>query len=73
MVKGLKKKGINRNLKNTSVRVRTFQEAMVKQLHYYVISMLIDLTPNTNIIQDGLIMYLAKIKITEILPKLLEI
>ena len=53
MVKGLKKKGINRNLKNTSVRVRTFQEAMVKQLNHYVISMLIDLTPNTNIIQDG--------------------
>ena len=53
MVKGLKKKGINRNLKNTSVRVTTFQGAMVKQLHYYVISMLIDHTPNTNIIQDG--------------------
>ena len=53
MVKGPKVKDMNRNLKNTSVTVRYFLWATVKQLHHYVISTLTDDTPHTIIIQGG--------------------
>ena len=44
---------MNRNLKNTSVRVRLFPEAAVKQLYHYVVFTLTDDTPDTIIIQSG--------------------
>lgn len=47
MVKGPKEKGVNNNLKKTSVRVRPFPGAIVKQLHHNNIPMLIDVTPDT--------------------------
>ena len=53
MVKGLKMKGMNRNLKNTLVKVRPFPGPAVKQLHHYVVNTLTDNTPGTIIIQGG--------------------
>ena len=51
MVKGLTVKDMNRNAKNTSIRVRHFPGATVKQQRQYVIATLTDDTPNTIIIQ----------------------
>ena len=53
MVKGLTVKDMNRNAKNTSIRVRHFPGATVKQQRQYVIATLTDDTPNTIIIQGG--------------------
>ena len=50
MVKGLKVKDMNSNLKNTSVRVTPFPRATLKQLLHYIIPTLIDNTLDTIII-----------------------
>ena len=44
---------MNRNLKNTSVRVRPFPGATAKQLHHYIIPTFTDDTPDTITIQGG--------------------
>ena len=53
MVKGLKMKDVKSSLKSTRVRTRLFPGATSKQLHQYVIPILIDDTPDTIIIQGG--------------------
>ena len=53
IVKGLKVKDMNRNAKNTSIRVRPFPGATVKQRCQYAIATLTDDTPDTIIIQGG--------------------
>ena len=53
MVKGLKVKNMNSNLKKDSVRVRPFPGETVKQLNHYVIPTLIDNALDTTIIQGG--------------------
>ena len=68
MVKGLKVKDVKSSLKSTRVRTRLFPGATSKQLHQYVIPILIDDTPDTIIFKVDVIIYLAKI-----LPKLLEV
>lgn len=68
MVKGLKEKGMHNNMKKTSVRLRPFPGAIVKQLHHYDIPTLIDDTPDTIIIQG-----MCDYQIPKILIKLLEV
>ena len=68
MVKGLKEKGMHNNTKKTSVRLRPFPGAIVKQLHHYDIPMLIDDTPDTIIIQG-----VCDYQIPKILIKLLDV
>lgn len=68
MVKGLKEKGMHNNMKKTSVRLRPFPGAIVKQLHHYNIPMLIDVTPDTIFIQG-----VRDYQIPNILPNLLEV
>ena len=68
MVKGPKEKGVNNNLKKTSVRVRPFPGAKEKQLHHNNIPMLIDVTPDTIFIQG-----VRDYQISNILPNLLEV
>ena len=53
MVKVLKVKAMNRNLKINSISVRPFPGATIKHLHHYVIPMLTDDTLNTIINQSG--------------------
>lgn len=47
MVKKLKKKELNGNLKNTSARIRPSPGATVKEVNHYIISTLTDNKPNT--------------------------
>ena len=68
MVIGPKEKGVNNNLKKTSVRVRPFPGAIVKQLHYYNIPTILDVTPDTIFIEG-----VRDYQIPNILPNLLEV
>lgn len=47
MVKKLKKKELNGNLKNTSARIRPSPGATVKEVNHYIISTFTDNKPNT--------------------------
>ena len=51
MVRELTVKGMNKNMKNTSIRVGPLPRATVKQLHHYVIPTLTDHVLDTIIIR----------------------
>ena len=62
MVKGIRMKEVNRQLRNSFAKLRSFPGATLKHLKYYIVPSLIDETPDRIICKEDVMMSITKIQ-----------